>query len=40
MSERIILRTGEALVEGSEDNIKVTTPADIALAESILKRMA
>jgi 2-C-methyl-D-erythritol 4-phosphate cytidylyltransferase len=28
------------LVEGSEDNIKVTTPADIALAESILKRMA
>ncbi len=27
------------LVEGSEDNIKVTTPADIALAESILKRM-
>jgi len=28
------------LVEGSEDNIKVTTAADIALAESILKRMA
>ena len=27
------------LVEGSEDNSKVTTPADIALAESILKRM-
>jgi 2-C-methyl-D-erythritol 4-phosphate cytidylyltransferase len=27
------------LVECSEDNIKVTTPADIALAESILKRM-
>jgi 2-C-methyl-D-erythritol 4-phosphate cytidylyltransferase len=27
------------LVEGSEDNIKVTTPADVALAESILKRM-
>ena len=28
------------LVEGSEDNIKVTTPADVALAEFILKRMA
>jgi 2-C-methyl-D-erythritol 4-phosphate cytidylyltransferase len=28
------------LVEGSEDNIKVTTAADIALAESILKRIA
>jgi hypothetical protein len=28
------------LVEGAEDNIKVTTPADVALAESILKRMA
>ena len=27
------------LVEGAEDNIKVTTAADIALAESILKRM-
>jgi 2-C-methyl-D-erythritol 4-phosphate cytidylyltransferase len=27
------------LVEGAEDNIKVTTPADVALAESILKRM-
>jgi 2-C-methyl-D-erythritol 4-phosphate cytidylyltransferase len=27
------------LVEGSEDNIKVTTAADIVLAESILKRM-
>ena len=27
------------LVEGSEDNIKVTTPADLALAEFILKRM-
>lgn len=26
------------LVEGSEDNIKVTTPADLALAEFILKR--
>jgi len=28
------------LFEGAEDNIKVTTPADLALAESILKRMA
>ena len=28
------------LVEGSEDNIKVTTPADLALAEHILRRMA
>jgi 2-C-methyl-D-erythritol 4-phosphate cytidylyltransferase len=28
------------LVEGSEDNIKVTTPADLALAEFILRRMA
>jgi 2-C-methyl-D-erythritol 4-phosphate cytidylyltransferase len=28
------------LVEGSDDNIKVTTAADVALAESILKRMA
>ncbi|HMM57789.1 MAG: 2-C-methyl-D-erythritol 4-phosphate cytidylyltransferase [Xanthomonadales bacterium PRO7] len=27
------------LVEGSEDNIKVTTPADIALAEFLLSRM-
>ncbi len=27
------------LVEGSEDNIKVTTQADLALAEFILKRM-
>lgn len=26
------------LVEGSEDNIKVTTPSDLALAEFILKR--
>jgi 2-C-methyl-D-erythritol 4-phosphate cytidylyltransferase len=26
------------LVEGAEDNIKVTTPADLALAEFILKR--
>jgi 2-C-methyl-D-erythritol 4-phosphate cytidylyltransferase len=26
------------LVEGSEDNIKVTTPADLALAEFILMR--
>jgi 2-C-methyl-D-erythritol 4-phosphate cytidylyltransferase len=36
--ERLGLRP--LLVEGSEDNIKVTTAADIALAESILKRMA
>jgi 2-C-methyl-D-erythritol 4-phosphate cytidylyltransferase len=28
------------LVEGAEDNIKVTTPADVALAEFILRRMA
>jgi 2-C-methyl-D-erythritol 4-phosphate cytidylyltransferase len=28
------------LVEGSEDNIKVTTPADFALAEFILKTSA
>jgi 2-C-methyl-D-erythritol 4-phosphate cytidylyltransferase len=28
------------LVEGSEDNIKVTTPADLALAEFILRRSA
>lgn len=27
------------LVEGSEDNIKVTTPADLALAEAILAKM-
>ena len=27
------------LVEGSEDNIKVTTPADLVLAEFILKRV-
>jgi 2-C-methyl-D-erythritol 4-phosphate cytidylyltransferase len=27
------------LVEGSEDNLKVTTPADLAVAESILRRM-
>jgi 2-C-methyl-D-erythritol 4-phosphate cytidylyltransferase len=27
------------LVEGSEDNIKVTTPADFALAEFLLGRM-
>ena len=27
------------LVEGSEDNIKVTTPADFALAEFLLARM-
>lgn len=33
-------RTGVAplLVEGSEDNIKVTTPADFALAEFLLER--
>jgi len=35
--ERLGLRP--RLVEGSEDNIKVTTPADLALAEFILKRM-
>lgn len=27
------------LVEGAEDNIKITTPADLALAEFILKRV-
>jgi 2-C-methyl-D-erythritol 4-phosphate cytidylyltransferase len=27
------------LVEGAEDNIKVTTPSDLALAEAILRRM-
>jgi 2-C-methyl-D-erythritol 4-phosphate cytidylyltransferase len=27
------------LVEGSEDNIKVTTPADLALAEFILSKL-
>lgn len=34
-------RAGQAplLVEGSEDNIKVTTPADLALAEFLLQRM-
>jgi len=26
------------LVEGAEDNIKVTTPADLALAEFLLRR--
>jgi 2-C-methyl-D-erythritol 4-phosphate cytidylyltransferase len=33
-------RTGASplLVEGSEDNIKVTTPADFALAEFLLRR--
>ncbi|KLD74171.1 2-C-methyl-D-erythritol 4-phosphate cytidylyltransferase, partial [Xanthomonas hyacinthi DSM 19077] len=33
-------RTGvmPLLVEGSEDNIKVTTPADFALAEFLLGR--
>ena len=34
--ERIGLKP--QLVEGSEDNIKVTTPADLALAEFILAR--
>jgi 2-C-methyl-D-erythritol 4-phosphate cytidylyltransferase len=35
-------RTGFAprLVEGAEDNIKVTTPADFALAEFLLARTA
>jgi len=27
------------LVEGSDDNLKITTPADLAVAESILRRM-
>lgn len=27
------------LVEGGEDNLKITTPADLAVAESILRRM-
>ena len=27
------------LVEGAEDNLKITTPADLAVAESILRRM-
>lgn len=35
--ERLGLRP--LLVEGSEDNLKVTTPADFAVAESILRRM-
>jgi 2-C-methyl-D-erythritol 4-phosphate cytidylyltransferase len=26
------------VVEGSEENIKVTTPADLALVEALLKR--
>ena len=34
--ERLGLRP--LLVEGSEDNIKVTTPADFALAEFVLGR--
>jgi 2-C-methyl-D-erythritol 4-phosphate cytidylyltransferase len=34
--ERLGLRP--LLVEGSEDNIKVTTPADLALAEYLLKK--
>ena len=29
-----------ALVEGREDNLKVTTPADLALAEFLLTRNA
>ena len=29
-----------ALVEGREDNLKVTTPADLALAEFLLARRA
>jgi len=29
-----------ALVEGREDNLKVTTPADLALAEFLLARHA
>lgn len=35
--ERIGLKP--LLIEGSEDNIKVTTPADLVLAEFILKRV-
>ena len=35
--ERLGLRP--MLVEGAEDNIKVTTPADLAVAELVLKRM-
>lgn len=27
------------LVEGAEDNLKITTPADLAVAESLLRRM-
>ena len=33
--ERMGLRP--LLVEGSEDNLKVTTPADLALAEFLLR---
>jgi len=36
--ERLGLRP--CLVEGSEDNIKITTPADLALAEFLLSSMA
>ena len=35
--ERLGLRP--LLVEGSDDNIKVTTPADLAVAELVLRRM-
>jgi 2-C-methyl-D-erythritol 4-phosphate cytidylyltransferase len=28
------------LIEGADDNIKVTTPADFALAEFLLTRMS
>jgi len=28
------------LVEGSEDNIKITTPADLVLAEFLIQRSA
>lgn len=35
--ERLGLRP--SLVEGADDNIKVTTPADLAVAELVLKRM-
>ena len=34
--ERLGLRPG--LVEGAEDNLKITTPADLALAEFLLAR--
>jgi 2-C-methyl-D-erythritol 4-phosphate cytidylyltransferase len=32
------LRLKPLLVEGSDENIKVTTPADIAVVEALLKR--